>query len=56
MYALMLAGMMVILSVGIVSALSFSLATDNQIEYGVNLWGKSSREGTGSLLQLSTQE
>ena len=53
MYALLLGGMMVLLSVGIVLALSFSLATDNQIEYGLNNGtALSSRKGTESLLQL----
>ena len=36
MYAFLLGGMVILLSGGIVLALSFSLATDNQIEYGLN--------------------
>ena len=53
MYALLLGGMVVLLSVGIVLALPFSLATDSQIEYGLNNGtALSSRKGTDSLLQL----
>ena len=36
MYAFLIGGMVILLSGGIVLALSFSLATDNQIEYGLN--------------------
>ena len=53
MFELLLAGMMVLLSVGIVFALSFSLATDNEIEHGFNNGtALSSRKGTDSVLQL----
>ena len=47
MYAPMLGGMMLLLSLGIVLALSFSLATDNQIEYRLNNGtALSSKKGT----------
>ena len=36
MYALLMGGLLVLLSGGIVLALSFSLATDIQVEYGLN--------------------
>ena len=53
MFEHLLAGMMVLLSVGIVFALSYSLATDNEIEPGFkNGTALSSRKGTESLLQL----
>ena len=45
--------MVVLLSGAIVLALSFRLATDNQIEYGLNNGtALSSRKGTESHLQL----
>ena len=47
MHALLVGGMVILLSGGIVLALSFSLATDNQIEYGLNNGTASSgRKGT----------
>ena len=47
MYALLIGGMLVLLSGGIILALSFSLATDNQIEYRMkNGTVLSSRKGT----------
>ena len=47
MYAFLIGGMVILLSGGIVLALSFSLATDNQIEYGLNNGTASSgRKGT----------
>ena len=47
MYAFLMGGMVVLLSGGIVLALSFSLATDNQIEYGLNNGtALSSKKGT----------
>ena len=53
MYALLMGGMFILLSGAIVLALSFSLATDRQIEYGLNNGtALSSRKGTDSLLQL----
>ena len=53
MFEHLLAGMMVLLSVGIVFALSFSLATDNEIEHGFkNGTALSSMKGTDSVLQL----
>ena len=53
MYAFLIGGMVILLSGAIVLALSFSLATDNQIEYGLNNGTVlSSRKGTGSLLKL----
>ena len=53
MYAFLMGGMFMLLSGAIVLALSFSLATDNQIEYGLNNGtALSSRKGTDSLLQL----
>ena len=36
MYALLMGGMVVLLSCGIVLALPFSLVNDNQIEHGLN--------------------
>ena len=36
MHALLMGGMVVLLSGGIVLALPFSLVNDNQIEYGLN--------------------
>ena len=53
MYALLIGGMFTLLSGAIVLALSFSLATDNQIDYGLNNGTTfSSRKGTESHLQL----
>ena len=53
MYAFLIGGMVILLSGAIVLALSFSLATDNQIEYGLNNGTVlSSRKGTESLLKL----
>ena len=53
MYAFLIGGMVILLSGAIVLALSFSLATDNQIEYGLNNGtALSSRKGTESLLKL----
>ena len=50
-------GMFVLLSGAIVLALSFSLATDNQIEYGLNNGtALSSRKGTESHLELHINE
>ena len=47
MYAFLIGGMVILLSGAIVLALSFSLATDNQIEYGLNNGTASSgRKGT----------
>ena len=54
MYALLIGGMFTLLSGAIVLALSFSLATDNQIEYELNNGtALSSRKGTESLLHIS---
>ena len=51
MYAFLIGGMVILLSGAIVLALSFSLATDNQIEYGLNNGTSlSSRKGTEWLL------
>ena len=53
MYAFLMGGMFILLSGAIVLALSFSLATDNQIEYGLNNGtALSSRKSTESLLKL----
>ena len=53
MYAFLIGGMVILLSGAIVLALSFSLATDNQVEYGLNNGTAfSSRKGTESHLQL----
>ena len=53
MHTLLFGGMMVLLSVGIVLALSFSLATDNQIKYELNNGtALSLRKGRESHLQL----
>ena len=53
MYAFLIGGMVILLSGAIVLALSFSLTTDNQIEYGLNNGTVlSSRKGTASLLKL----
>ena len=53
MYRLLVGGMVLLLSGGIILALSFSLATDNQIEYGLNNGtALFSRKGTESLLKL----
>ena len=50
MYAYLMRGMVVLLSGGIVLVLSFSLANDNQIEYGLNNGtALSSRKGRESL-------
>ena len=47
MYAFLIGGMFILLSGAIVLALSFSLATDNQVEYGLNNGTASSgRKGT----------
>ena len=47
MHAFLIGGMVILLSGAIVLALSFSLATDNQIEYGLNNGTASSgRKGT----------
>ena len=53
MFAFLVGGMFILVSGGIVLALSLSLATDNQIEYGLNNGtALSSRKGTESHLQL----
>ena len=53
MYAFLIGGMVILLSGAIVLALSFSLANDVQIEFGLNnATALSSRKGTESLLQL----
>ena len=53
MCAFLMGGMFMLLSGAIVLALSFSLATDNQIEYGLNNGTVlSSRKGTESLSKL----
>ena len=53
MYAFLIGGMVILLSGAIVLALSFSLATDNQIEYGLNNGtALSSRKGTESHLHI----
>ena len=53
MYAFLMGVMFLLLSGTIILALSFSLATDNQIEYGLNnVTALSPRKGTESLLQL----
>ena len=55
MYAFLMGGMFVLLSGAIVLALSFSLATDNQTEYGLNNGtALSSTKGTQSHLLLDT--
>ena len=51
MHAFLIGGMFILLSGAIVLALSFSLANDVQIEYGLNNGtALSSRKGTESLL------
>ena len=53
MYAFLMGVMFLLLSGAIILALSFSLATDNQIEYGLNNGTSlSSRKGKESLLKL----
>ena len=53
MYAFLIRGMVLLLSGAIVLALSFILATDNQIEYGLNNeTALSSMKGTELHLQL----
>ena len=50
MYALLVGGMFILLSGGIVLALSFTLANDIQVEYVLNNGTASSgRKGTDSL-------
>ena len=57
MYALLMGGMALLFSGGIVLALSFSLASDNQIEYGLNNGTASSgRKGTELLWQLHVKK
>ena len=56
MYAFLMGGMVVLLSGGIVLALSFSLVNYNQIEYGLNNGTVlSSRKGTESIIQSDTK-
>ena len=53
MYAFLIGGMVILLSGAIVLALSFSLANDSHIEYGLNNGTAFfSRKGTESQLQL----
>ena len=57
MYAFLIGGMVILLSGGIVLALSFSLATDNQIEYGLNNGtALSSSKGTELLWHLHIKQ
>ena len=53
MYAFLIRGMVLLLSGAIVLALSFILATDNHIEYGLNNGtALSSRKGTELLCHI----